>query len=193
MNNSIALLLGISLLVWSCQCRQQEDPLALVSPPDPVYPIPSQAQLDWQEMEFYAFIHFNMNTLTNMEWGLGNESPKLFNPTNVDCKQWAQVVKEAGMKGIILTATHHDGFCLWPSKYTEHSVKNSPWKNGHGDVIRELADACKEYGLKMGIYYSPWDRNHTDYGKPEYLVYMRNQLRELLSDYCDIFEVWFDG
>ena len=164
-----------------------------VAPPEPVYPIPSQRQMDWQEMEFYAFIHFNMNTFTNMEWGTGGERPKQFNPTELDCRQWAKSFKDAGMKGIIITAKHHDGFCLWPSRYTEHSVKNSQWRNGQGDLIRELADACKEFGLKLGIYYSPWDRNHADYGKPEYLTYLRNQLRELLTNYGDIFEVWFDG
>ena len=144
-------------------------------------------------MEFYAFIHFNMNTFTNMEWGTGGESPKQFNPTELDCRQWVKSFKDAGMKGVIITAKHHDGFCLWPSKYTEHSVKTSQWRNGQGDLIRELADACKEFGLKLGIYYSPWDRNHADYGKPEYLTYLRNQLRELLTNYGDIFEVWFDG
>ncbi|MEZ0607806.1 alpha-L-fucosidase [Fibrella sp. WM1] len=167
--------------------------LAQPSPPKPVGPLPNANQLRWQKMEYYAFIHFSINTYTDMAWGLGNEDPKLFNPTKLDCRQWARICKEAGMKGIIFTAKHHSGFCLWPSKYTEYSVKNAPWRNGKGDVVRELADACKEYGLKFGVYLSPWDRNHADYGKSEYITYFRNQLTELLTNYGDIFEVWYDG
>lgn len=177
-------LFFLTLFLYSC---------TNIEPPKPLMPLPSERQLAWHELEFYAFVHFNMNTFTNMEWGFGNENPELFNPSQLDCRQWAKVCKQAGMKGIILTAKHHDGFCLWPSLYTEHSVKNSPWKNGKGDVVRELAEACKEYGLKFGIYLSPWDRNHADYGKPEYLIYFRNQLKELLTNYGEIYEVWFDG
>ncbi|MCB0855115.1 MAG: alpha-L-fucosidase, partial [Bacteroidetes bacterium] len=179
--------LGFILLLASCQPDHQ------VSAPAPVMPVPSPAQLAWHELEFYGFVHFNMNTFSNMEGGMGDEDPSRFNPTELDCKQWAKVCKEAGLKGIILTAKHHDGFCLWPSAYTEHSVKNAPWKNGKGDVVKELSEACKEYGLKFGVYLSPWDRNHADYGKPEYITYFRNQLRELLTNYGDVFEVWFDG
>lgn len=179
-----SVLLACFLFIMSC---------TVIEPPTPLAPVPSERQLIWHENEFYAFVHFNMNTFSNMEWGLGSENPQLFNPTELDCRQWARVCKEAGLKGIIITAKHHDGFCLWPSAYTEHSVKNSAWKNGQGDVVKELAEACNEYGLKMGIYLSPWDRNHADYGKPEYLEYFKNQLRELLTNYGEIFEVWFDG
>jgi alpha-L-fucosidase len=161
--------------------------------PAPYGPVPSENQLRWQEMEYYAFVHFSLNTYTDQSWGYGNEDVNLFNPTELDCRQWARICKEAGMKGIIITAKHHCGFCLWSSKYTEYSVKNTSWRDGKGDVVRELANACEEYGLKLGIYLSPWDRNHPDYGKPEYITYFRNQLTELLTNYGPIFEVWFDG
>ncbi|MCF0198792.1 MAG: glycoside hydrolase family 97 catalytic domain-containing protein [Bacteroidaceae bacterium] len=166
---------------------------ALMGSAQSLVPVPSQSQLDWLGMERYAFIHFSTNTFTDQEWGDGGEDINLFNPTELDCRQWARVCKEGGLTGIIITAKHHAGFCLWPSKYTDYSVKNSPWKNGQGDVLRELRQACDEYGLKMGIYLSPWDRNRADYGQPSYVEYFRNQVKELLTEYGDIFEVWFDG
>jgi alpha-L-fucosidase len=175
------------LVLIACQSKEE------ILPPEPVFPIPSERQLAWHALEYYAFVHFNMNTFSDREWGYGDESPSMFDPSALDTRQWARIVKEAGMKGIIITAKHHDGFCLWPSAYTEHSVKNSPWRNGKGDLIQELKEACEEYGLKMGIYYSPWDRNHPEYGQPAYVTYMRNQLTELLSNYGELFEIWFDG
>ena len=181
-------LCGIILSIFSIGISN-----AQTKAPAPCGPVPSENQMHWQEMEYYSFVHFSLNTYTNQSWGFGNESVKLFNPEKADCRQWARICKEAGMKGIIITAKHHCGFCLWPSKFTEYSVKNAPWKNGKGDMVREMADACKEYGLKLGIYLSPWDRNSKDYGKPEYITYFRNQLTELLTNYGPIFEVWFDG
>jgi alpha-L-fucosidase len=156
-------------------------------------PVPSENQMRWHEMEYYAFIHFSLNTYTDQAWGFGNEDLNLFNPEDLDTRQWARICKEAGMKGIIITAKHHCGFCLWPTETTEYSVENTPWKDGEGDVLRELADACKEYGLKFGIYVSPWDRNHPDYGKPEYITVFRNQIKEVLTNYGEVFEIWFDG
>lgn len=156
---------------------------------------PSAQQLRWHEMQYYMFIHFGVNSFTNLEWGEGAENPKIFNPQNLDCRQWARIAKKAGMKAIILTVKHHDGFCLWPSAYTEHDVTNSSWKNGKGDVLKELSEACKEYGIKLGFYISPWDRNNPIYGKDDqaYNTYFNNQLKEILTQYGPIFEVWFDG
>lgn len=164
-------------------------------PPDvkPMAVIPNAQQLAYQEMEIIGFIHFTVNTFTDKEWGYGDESAEIFNPTELDAEQWARTARDAGMKQLILTAKHHDGFCLWPSKYTEHSVKNSPWRDGKGDLVQEFVNACHKYDLKVGLYLSPWDRNHKDYGTPEYLVYYRNQLKELLSNYGEISEIWFDG
>lgn len=151
---------------------------------------PDERQLKWYDLEFYAFIHFGPNTFTNREWGLGNEPEEIFNPVKLDCEQWAETLKNAGMKGMVLTAKHHDGFCLWPSKYTEHSVKNSPVNR---DIVREASEACRKYGLKFGVYLSPWDRNSKLYGTEEYNDYFCNQLTELLTEYGDIFYVWFDN
>ena len=162
-------------------------------PPAPAGAVPSARQLAWHALQFYGFIHFTVNTFTDQEWGDGGEPESVFNPTALDARQWARVARDAGMKGLIITAKHHDGFCLWPSQYTTHSVKASPWRGGRGDVVGDLAQACREYGLKLGIYLSPWDRNHAEYGRPAYLEYYRNQLRELLTSYGPVFEVWFDG
>lgn len=176
-------LFSLALLLHSC---------APAAPKEQAV-VPSARQLNWQDLEYYAFVHFSINTFTDKEWGFGDESPELFNPTELDTDQWARVAKEAGMKGIIITAKHHDGFALWPSAYTEHSVKNSPWRDGKGDLLKELRASCDKYGLKMGVYLSPWDRNHPDYGTEAYITYYRNQLTELLTQYGPLFEVWFDG
>ena len=156
--------------------------------------VPSERQLTYEKMEFFCFIHFTVNTFTGSEWGDGKEDVFIFNPTELDARQWVKTAKDAGMKGLILTCKHHDGFCLWPSKYTEHSVKNSPYKNGNGDIVREVSEACKEFGIKFGIYLSPWDRNNSSYGKgKEYDDYYVNQLTELLTEYGELYTIWLDG
>lgn len=167
--------------------------MAMAQEIKPYGALPSKAQVTWNDMEYYMFIHFGPNTFTNKEWGHGDEDPKVFNPTHLDARQWARTAKAAGMKGIVITAKHHDGFCLWPSKYSTHTVRESAWKDGKGDVLAELSAACKEYGLKFGVYLSPWDRNHPEYGKPGYNQVFANTLNEVLSGYGPVFEQWFDG
>ncbi len=164
-----------------------------VDPPAPYGPLPNAQQMQWHETEFYAFVCITINTFTDKEWGFGDESPELFNPTEFDADQIVLVCKDVGMKGVMLTAKHHDGFCLWPTKTTDHNITKSPYKDGKGDIVKEIADACQRHGLKMGMYLSPWDRNHPEYGRKEYIPVFKEQLKELLTWYGEVFEVWFDG
>lgn len=163
-------------------------------PVAPYGPLPTPRQIQHHRREFYGFVHFTINTFTDREWGLGDEDPALFNPSDFDADQIAQTARVAGIAGLILTCKHHDGFCLWPTETTAHSIKNSPFRGGNGDVVREMTEACQRAGIAFGVYLSPWDRNNALYGTPEYVTNVyRPQLRELLTGYGPLFEVWFDG
>ncbi|MFQ9698258.1 MAG: alpha-L-fucosidase [Zhenhengia sp.] len=155
--------------------------------------VPSRRQMDWYRREATAFFHFGVNTFTDLEWGDGTEAEKMFNPTELDCRQWMRVIKQAGFTTAILTAKHHDGFCLWPSEYSEHTIAKSPYKEGKGDVVREFVEACHEYGIKPGLYLSPWDRHSKYWGTDAYNTYYNNQLTELMTQYGKIYECWWDG
>ncbi len=173
------------LVMISCGMRNKA--------PVPCYPIPNEKQLAWQKDEVWAFIHFGPNTFTDSEWGYGDTDPSMFNPSALDCEQWVSSLKAADIKGVILTAKHHDGFCLWPTAYTDYNISASPYRAGHGDIVKELSEACEKYGLKFGLYLSPWDRHQASYGTKEYVEYYQNQLKELLTGYGKISEVWLDG
>ncbi len=161
--------------------------------PRPYGPVPTKRQLDWHTLEFYGFLHFTVNTFTDQEWGYGHEDRDLFNPSAFDADQIVETAKMAGMKGLILTCKHHDGFCLWPTRETQHCVRNISWRKGKGDVVGDVSKACARHGIKFGVYLSPWDRNHKEYARPAYISYYRKQLADLMTNYGPIFEVWFDG
>ncbi|HEX3746379.1 MAG TPA: alpha-L-fucosidase [Bryobacteraceae bacterium] len=164
-----------------------------VPPPQPYGALPSSRQLAWHNLEFTAFLHFTVNTFTNKEWGYGDEDPNIFQPSRFDADAIAENLKSTGVAGFILTCKHHDGFCLWPTKTTDHSIRSSSWRNGQGDIVRDLSAAARRAGLKFGVYLSPWDRNNASYGTPQYIEIYRRQLTELLTQYGEIFEVWHDG
>ena len=165
-----------------------------INEPLPVFPVPTETQLKWHDMEFYAFMHFGINTFTGKEWGYGDESINTFNPTSaLNVEQWVSEIKNIGCKGIILTCKHHDGFCTWFTNTTNHSTKNNTTTNGHVDIVKMLSEECAEQGLKFGAYISPWDRNHAEYGRAGYVEAFHEQIREICTNYGDIFEMWFDG
>jgi alpha-L-fucosidase len=180
----VSVVLLIALSIFSCASKDA---------PQPYGAIPSERQMIWHDMKYHAFIHFGPNTFTDIEWGHGDESPDVFNPTELDCRQWAKAIKDAGMEGAIITAKHHDGFCLWPSEYSTHTVRESRWRDGKGDVLKDLSEACREYGIKFGIYISPWDRNHPTYFTDEYNDVFKKMLEEVLTKYGDVYYVFFDG
>src|SRR5690242_1814139 len=177
------LFSAFSFLIIQAFSQSKKNPL----------PVPTPSQQKWQDMEFYLFAHFGPNTFTGLEWGKGTEKAEVFDPKELNCDQWCRIAKAAGAKGIMITAKHHDGFCLWPSKYSTHTVRESKSRNGQGDVLKELSAACREYGLKFGVYLSPWDRNHPRYGTPGYNEVFTNMLKETYASYGPVFEQWFDG
>ena len=192
--NNMNKITGLLFFMFSIIATlQAADGKGTINPPKGIEPLPEPRQVRWQQMETLAFVHFGLNTFDNKEWGYGDVSPQVFNPTNLDCEQWVRTFVNAGIKEVIITAKHHDGFCLWPTHLTEYCIRNSPYKNGKGDIVGELAAACKKYGIKFGVYLSPWDRHQANYGTPEYVEYFYKCLEELLTNYGTISEIWFDG
>lgn len=183
----------IHALCWGAVAGLLHACTPAVTAPEALLPVPEKKQVEWQQMETYAFVHFGLNTFNDREWGYGDSDPATFNPAKLDCEQWVRTFVAAGMKGVILTAKHHDGFCLWPTQLTEYCIRNTPYKDGKGDIVRELSEACKKYGIKFAVYLSPWDRHQANYGSPEYVDYFYQQLHELLTSYGPVFEIWFDG